>query len=258
MENHITDTGGLITDAAVILALSFLDKTGAPKLRKHLETLVEDGRLVLTQGPALVSGGIGMDSDEAIPSRAWSVLKGLLRLAAGNINDAEMAGFETAFGEFRAGKENFDIDDAAPGLRLTVISIENTFKTASNEGGIEFLPEAYKTMWDLSVIDEHEVSYKYAADNVTDIFFDVCKNVRKKNKIDDRENFLPRGPVLIKRLSNGVLPTVKEMENGTILINKNFVKVMGFLFDKMHSFEGGGGIYLQTGRSRFPKAGTGL
>ena len=32
MENHITDTGGLITDASVILVLSFLDKIGTSKL----------------------------------------------------------------------------------------------------------------------------------------------------------------------------------------------------------------------------------
>ena len=233
MENHITDTGGLITDASVILAMSFLDKIGAPKLRKQLETLAEEGKLVLTEGPALVSGGIGVDSTEDVPTRAWSVLRRLLTLAGDGISDEDTAAFESAFGKFRADGKNFDLDSADPGLTLTVLSMENALKSASNEGGITFLPEAYTHMVDVSDISMEDCEKEGIVEDIKSVFRRTISEHQTKSyvmsQVENSEvlpgDMLPRH-ILVRRLSNGILPTVKEFENGTVVINENFVRLM--------------------------------
>ena len=239
MENHITDTGGLITDASVILAMSFLERIGAPKLKKQLETLAEEGKLVLTEDPALVSGGIGVDSTEDVPTRAWSVLRRLLTLAGEGISDEDTAGFESAFGKFRADEKNFDLDSADPGLTLTVLSMENALKSASNEGGITFLPEAYTHMVDVSDITMEACEKEGVVEDIREVLYDIRSRICYSHSMEMGIDEIFPNRLAVKRLSNSILPTVKEFENGTVVINENFVKLMlKFKRMKMGSYNG--------------------
>ncbi|MEA3489477.1 MAG: hypothetical protein U9R44_03925, partial [Candidatus Omnitrophota bacterium] len=58
------------TDEAVKLALEFLEKIGAARIAKKLETIVAEGKLVVTKGTALAVGAIVIDDVKNESERA--------------------------------------------------------------------------------------------------------------------------------------------------------------------------------------------
>ncbi|MEA3489997.1 MAG: hypothetical protein U9R44_06650 [Candidatus Omnitrophota bacterium] len=222
-----------ITDKSARLAAEFLEKIHAGKLKKRLEGIAGVGKLLAARGPSLAAGGIVIDRSRDEETRAWSILRQLLLLVDKDISEPDIDGLKTAFTEFYKNRDSFDLETFDPGLRLTLLSLEGEKKIASNEGGIQFLPEAYTHMIDLSditlemcekdgIIGKIENTFRYVKQAE---MWDYLEKTKKRRDSISKEDLVPRR-ILIKRLSNGIIPTVKETEDGIVLINENFVKIL--------------------------------
>jgi len=236
-----------ITDTAVSLAVSFLGAAGCERMKERLIHLVDSGRVLAADKPVLVSGGIAMDTTLPDKYRALALLRQLFFGVNFSIDAADMDDMESAFTGFMNGRPVREM--ISPALRLTLIALERELSIVSNESGLEFDPEAYRTMWDLSDVDPDGDYYKTVISNIKRIILELNTHYKAKyekyNKIFiDKDKWKPREEIIVKRISNGILPTVEEKENGVIIVNENFVKVMALIYEELISKYAGAGRYV--------------
>ncbi|MEA3490000.1 MAG: hypothetical protein U9R44_06665 [Candidatus Omnitrophota bacterium] len=229
-----------ISDGSVSLAGEFLERIGAERLKQELEAVVKGGKMIVTKGAILVSGGMGMDSTRDELSRAWSIVEQLMLSAGEGMSYSDIGRFREAFKAFRLNKGSFDLENFAPELKLLVLSLESGPGNQSNEGGLKLLPCAYERMIDISDVTMEDCENEGIIADIRKVFEEIAEL-----EIDDYNGGLVKQDVphmewriepedmpgygsrlLIKRLSNGLLPTAVSTEDGVVIVNENFVKVM--------------------------------
>ncbi|MBU1488147.1 hypothetical protein KKH56_08905 [bacterium] len=142
-----------LTDDRVALGLEFLERINAEKLKGRLGALTAAGKLIVTKGPALASGGISVSREEDTRSGARSILRQLISSVDEGAAVSLKGDFMVAFAGFLDNKGSFGPAGFPRDFELLILSVEARLGVASNESGLKFPPEAFTEMLDVSDVD---------------------------------------------------------------------------------------------------------
>ncbi|HDH53111.1 MAG TPA: hypothetical protein ENH24_01335 [Nitrospirae bacterium] len=235
-----------ISDASVRLALSFLEKIGAVNFKARLGSAVSSGQVLITEKESfLSSGGIVVQRSHGIEGRAWSIVEQLFAQLKKGSGSARL--FRDAFSGFRKNRPDFDLASYGADLGILITELDAGSGEVSNEGGVKFNKSAFETMMDVSDVTLEDCRKAGVLNDIKYVFTKVIEHdmqeAEKEGKsVPDKVPFR----IEIVRLSDSMLPTVISMEDGTIRINENFVKIMYKLAQIGLREKANGGIYDTT------------
>ena len=136
------------------------------------------------------------------------------------------------FADFASGAKTASTVTLSPELQKIMISLETLIGSASNEGDLFPAATGPGKMIDVSDVTLEACEKAGVIEDIRKVFTEVARH--EMDEYNKREGVnapiaysnMPGSKIVIKKLSNGVLPTALSRRNGLIYINENFVKVM--------------------------------
>ncbi|MGB2599566.1 MAG: hypothetical protein WBC99_03900, partial [Candidatus Omnitrophota bacterium] len=245
-----------ITDGSVRAVVSFLEKIAAPLLSSRLKQMAEEKKVLLSEVPILVAGGMAVKTSKSAESRSRFILETML--IDRGVPMPVRHSFKTAFEEFTGDEDAFALEKNFSQLVPFIRDIELDLGGTSNEGSLRFDDRAFNGMIDVS--DVELVDCAGTINDIKRILHEVAKaEMEKHNKVAEKEHRISGSDmpglnakdILVEHLSDGFLPTAimrRDKEDGRVKIvfNENFVKIM-------HKW-GNAGIHGNKGRiADYPK-----
>jgi len=232
-----------ITDESLRDVQDFFKKIGSKILYDKFFAVLKEKKFITNEGgvnPDL-PGTVFVPFDTNPEERTWSII--LHFLLEVQCIAPVIGGFRNAFSAFLKEKTKFDLNSFDPELVVFLAALEKSKGPdfVGNEGYIRFKDNAYTKMFkvdDVSLADcEGTIS------KIRQIFYEVAIHEmhdfnNNSTEIQMAEEDVPGQKIVVKRLSNGLLPTAISKKDGTITINENFVKVMHKLFYNLRGAEG--------------------
>ncbi|KJJ85657.1 secreted protein [Candidatus Omnitrophus magneticus] len=239
------------THPSVRFILAFFEKIGASKLRNRVKDFIHEERIVFFKDEPLDFDGIVFKYNENLSSKDFtlSLIKeitsyfydGLSELSKNVLKKSMDDFWEIYFteGKVKIDKEkDFDVkfkaetsEDSIDLINL-VYSLESRVGPATNEGEIFKNTPVYE-MIDLRDVDSNSSEYAETLDGIVNIFEQVAgheaevfnaENEGSNIKIFPRA-IIPK-KILVEKISNVIFPVSQSYEDGRIILNENFVKLM--------------------------------
>jgi hypothetical protein len=250
------------SDSAVRSAMAFFDALGLKYTALELRRTAADGRIYLSDlGTRAPYGAVFLDPGFTGHALAASLSAEYLKMLDSNILPGDMDAIKKAYHIFASSTSSFSAEEhIEEGLLMVLLSIESSMKRpASNEDGLKLHPGAYSHMVDLRGISMEDCEKARIVEDVRKIFAEVVEHYygmkwakASMDQMDEKpdvivpphikeKEYLPgKGDrLIIRKLSNGLLPSALSLENGTIILNENFIKMLYKLKEELILGENG-------------------
>ncbi len=236
-------------DSAVTNAISFFNALGLEHIALELGRTAEDGRIYITDIETDAPyGSIFLSLGRHGQNLAAVLIAAYLKMLDADILAPDIRAIKNAYNSYVSSVSSFSAEEhIEEGLLMTLLSMETSLKNpAANEGGLKLHPSAYSHMIDLSGVSMKDCEDIGVIEDVRKIFTEVVEHfygmkwvkayvaqmdgkpdIKVPPHVTKKENLPGKGDrLLIRKISNGLLPSALSLENGTIILNENFLKML--------------------------------
>ncbi len=189
--------------------------------------------LILGAGGEVFSDDViitnGLETPDA---QSRDIVRSLFDIVEGNLFPHDIQAIDSAFEKFRGDPDGFTAESMDDMTILMISDIDSALRDlASNEGGIKFLSAAYQTTVNVSDVTMKDCEREGVLKDVRKAFNRVAEHDNEKYRTEGLDIPLIRMPgykdnLLVKKISNGIIPTALSLPDGRIVLNENFIKVL--------------------------------